>query len=62
MVDRFLGEEMKLKVSKEYFRKLKNFLKSKLNGGNFKESILGQCCFYNIQQHLLFGESVSCRL
>ena len=23
--DRFLGEEMKLKVSKEYFRRLKNF-------------------------------------
>ena len=32
--DRFLGEEMKLKVSKEYFRRLKNVLKSKLNGGN----------------------------
>ena len=32
--DRFLGEEMKLKVSKEYFRGLKKVLKSKLNGGN----------------------------
>ena len=32
--DRFLGEEMKLKVSKEYFRRLKKVLKSKWNGGN----------------------------
>ena len=31
---RFLGGEMKLKVSKEYFRRLKNVLKSKLNDGN----------------------------
>ena len=32
--ERFLGEEMKLKVSKEYFRRLKKDSKSKLNGGN----------------------------
>ena len=32
--DRFLGQEMKLKVSKEYFRRLKKVLRSKLNGGN----------------------------
>ena len=32
--DRFLGEEMKLKVSKEYFRRLTKVLKSKLNGRN----------------------------
>ena len=32
--ERFLGEEMKLKVSKEYFRRLRKVLKSKLNGGN----------------------------
>ena len=30
---RFLGGEMKLKVSKEYFRRLKKVLKSKLNDG-----------------------------
>ena len=32
--ERFLGEEMKLKVSKEYFRRIKKFLTSKLNSGN----------------------------
>ena len=32
--ERFLGEEMNMKVSKEYFRRLKKVLKSKLNGGN----------------------------
>ena len=37
--DRFLGEEMKLKVSKEYFRRLKNVLKSKLNGGNLVQGV-----------------------
>ena len=31
--ERFLEEEMKLKVPKEYFRRLKKKLKSKLNGG-----------------------------
>ena len=30
----FLGEEMKLKDSKEYFRRLRKVLKLKLNGGN----------------------------
>ena len=38
-VDTFLGEEMKLKVSKEYFRKLKKVLKSKLNGGNLVQGV-----------------------
>ena len=32
--DRFLGDEMKLKVCKECFRRLKKVLNSKLNGGN----------------------------
>ena len=32
--ERFLGAEMKLKVFKECFRRLKKVLKSKLNGGN----------------------------
>ena len=37
--DRFLGEEMKLKVSKEYFRRLKKDLKLKLNGGNLVQEV-----------------------
>ena len=37
--DRFLGEEMKLKVSKEYFRRLKKVLKSKLIGGNLVQGV-----------------------
>ena len=37
-VDRLLGEEMKLKVIKNYFRRLKKVLKSKLNGGNLVHS------------------------
>ena len=36
--DRFLGKEMKLKVSKEYFR-LKKVLKSKLNGENLVQKV-----------------------
>ena len=32
--DKVLEEKMKLKVSKEYIRRLRKFLKSKLNGGN----------------------------
>ena len=32
--ERFFGAEMKLKVFKECFRRLKKVLKSKLNGGN----------------------------
>ena len=38
-VDRFLGEKMKLKVSKEYFKRLKKVLKSKLNGGNLVQGV-----------------------
>ena len=33
--DKFLEEKMKLNVSKEYIRRLRKILKSKLNGGNF---------------------------
>ena len=36
--DRLLGEEVKLKVIKNYFRRLKKVLKSKLNGGNLVHS------------------------
>ena len=39
LADRFLGEEMKLKVSKEYFRRLKKVLKSKLNGGTLVQGV-----------------------
>ena len=34
-----LGEKMKLKVSKEYFRQLKKVLKSKLNGRNLVQGV-----------------------
>ena len=37
--DRFLGEEMKLKVSKEYCRRLKKGLKSKLNIGKLVQGV-----------------------
>ena len=37
--DRFLAEEMKLKVSKEYFKRLKKVLKSKLNDGNLIQGV-----------------------
>ena len=37
--DRFLGEEMILKVCKEYFRKLRKVLKSNLNGGNLVQGV-----------------------
>ena len=37
--DRFLGEEMKLIVCKECFRRLKKVLNSKLNGGNFVQRV-----------------------
>ena len=37
--DRFLGEEMKLKVSNEYFKRLRKVLKSKLNSGNLVQGV-----------------------
>ena len=37
--DKSVGEEMKLKVSKEYFRRLRKVLKSKLNGGNLVQGV-----------------------
>ena len=47
--DRVLGEEINLKVSKEYFRRLQKVLKLKLNGSNLlKESILVQYPFSDI--------------
>ena len=37
--DKFLEEKMKLNVSKEYIRRLKKVLKSKLNGGNLVRGV-----------------------
>ena len=37
--DRFLGEVMKLKVSKEYFRGLRKVLKSKLNSEHLVQGV-----------------------
>ena len=37
--DRFLEEKMKLIVSKEYIRRLRKVLKSKLNGGNLVHAV-----------------------
>ena len=43
--DRFLGEEMKVKVSKEHFKRLKKVLKSKLNGENLVQGVLDSVPF-----------------
>ena len=37
--DKFLQEKMKLNVSKEYIRRLRKILKSKLNGGNLVRGV-----------------------
>ena len=37
--DKFLGEKMKLNVSKEYIRRLRKVLKSKLNGGSLVRGV-----------------------
>ena len=37
--DKFLEEKMKLNVSKEYIRRLRKFLKSKVNGGNLVRGV-----------------------
>ena len=37
--DKFLEEKMKLNVSKEYIRRLRKALKSKLNGGNLVRGV-----------------------
>ena len=42
--DKFLEEKMKLNVSKEYIRRLRKVLKSKLNGGNLVRG-------FNIRQY-----------
>ena len=37
--DKFLEEKMKLNVSKEYIRRIRKILKSKLNGGNLVRGV-----------------------
>ena len=37
--DKFLEENMKLNVSKEYIRRIRKILKSKLNGGNLVRKV-----------------------
>ena len=37
--DRFLEQELKLRVSKEHFRRLKKSLKSRLNGQNLVKGV-----------------------
>ena len=37
--DKFLPEKLKLNVSKEYIRRLRKVLKSKLNGGNLLHGV-----------------------
>ena len=37
--DQFLEEKMKLNVSKEYIRRIRKVLKSKLNGGNLVHGV-----------------------
>ena len=62
--NRFFVEEMKLKVSKEYFRRLIKVLKSKLNGGNLVEGVntWAVSLLRYSAAFFLVGESVSCRL
>ena len=37
--DKFVEEKMKLNISKEYIRRIRNVLKSKLNGGNLVHGV-----------------------
>ena len=49
--DKFLGEKKKLRVSKEYFRRLRKGLNSRINGRNLVQGVNtwtvlpGQCLF-----------------
>ena len=63
--DRFLGEEMKQKVYKEYCRMLKKSVEVKAEWWKFssRSKYLNlNNPFYDIQQHLLVGKSVRCML
>ena len=53
---------MKLNVLKEYIRRLRKVLKSKLTGGNLVRGVNSYAVSLFIQQHLLVGGKVNCRL
>ena len=58
--DKFLEERMKLNVLKEYIRRLRKVLKSKLNGGNLVHGVNAWAYHYqDIQRHLLVGGKVN---
>ena len=62
--DKFSEEKMKLNVSKEYIRRLRKVLKSKLNGGNLGrvELILWGSIPIKIFSSISYGGKVNCRL
>ena len=62
--DKFSEEKMKLNVSKEYIRRLRKVLKSKLNGGNLGrvELILGGSIPIKIFSSICYGGKVNYRL
>ena len=57
--DKFLEEKMKLDVSKEYIRRLRKDLKSKLNGGNL---VRGVNTWSVSLLRLIVGGKINCRL
>ena len=59
--ERFLGQEMKLKVSKEYFRRWKKVFKSKLNGGNLVQGV-NTCAVTFLRYSAVFISRGKCEL
>ena len=61
--DKLLEEKMKLNVSKEYVRRLRKVLKSKLNGGNLVRGVnTWAVSLLRYSAALLVGGKVNCRL
>ena len=61
--DKFLEEKMKLNVSKEYIRRLRKVLKSKLNDGNLVRGVnTWPVSLLRYSAALLVGGKVNCRL
>ena len=61
--DKFFEEKMKVNVLKEYIRRLRKVLKSKVDGGNLvREVNTWAVSLLSIQQHSLVAEKVNCRL
>ena len=58
--DKFLEEKMKLNVSKEYIRRTRKILKSKLNGGNLVHEV--NTWAVSLLRYLLIRGKVNCRL